>query len=350
MTTPTCPPTAGRLRLPEPSFEHILRMTDQRGMFEHADGTAPRVECGYCLDDVARALVVVCREPEPEPALARLAGRYLSFVSRAQAPDGRCHNRLDRYGHWEDQPSAGDWWGRALWGLGTAVARGPSRWIRQTALARFEISVGQRSPDPHPMAFAALGAAEVLSVDPGHRGALGLLSANAALVGRISLASAWPWPQSRLRYASAAIAEGLMASGAGLGDDAVLADGLALLAWLLDVETVDGHLSVTPVGGWAQGEARATFDQQPIEAAALADACARAFALTGDPRWEIGLDRAVGWFLGDNDCRLPLYDLASGGGYDALTPGGRNTNQGAESTLALVAALQHGRGLPVPVR
>jgi hypothetical protein len=347
VTTPTVPLAAGRLPLPEPSFEHIVRMTDQYGMFEHADGVAPRVECGYCLDDVARALVVVCREPAPTPVLCRLAGRYLANVGNAQAPDGRCHNRLDRHGQWEDQPGIGDWWGRALWGLGTAAARGPSRWIRQSALTRFEISVGQRSPDPHAMAFAALGAAEVLDVHPGHRGALGILSANAALLGRITVDSGWPWPQPRLSYASAAIAEGLIAAGAGLGDDAVLADGLALLAWLLDIETGDGHLSVTAVGGWAPGESRVPFDQQPIEAAALADACARAFALTGEPRWESGLRRAVGWFLGDNDCRLPLYDPASGGGYDALTPGGRNTNQGAESTLALTAALQHGRRLPL---
>jgi hypothetical protein len=325
-----------------PSFEHVLRLTDEQGMFEHADGTTPRRDRGYCLDDVARALVVVCRQRPATSTLDRLAAHYLSFVRRAQATDGRCHNRLDRHGQWEDQPNTGDWWGRALWGLGTAAARGPHS-IRYTALQGFDLSVSQRSPYLHAMAFATLGAAEVSAVRPRHDGALRLMCDFAALAGRARTASAWPWPLARLTYANAAIAEALIAAGEALGDNAVLADGLALLGWLLDVETSADHLSVTPVGGWGPTEHRATFDQQPVEAAALADACARALALTGDELWAGGLARAIGWFHGDNDGGIALYDPESGGGFDGLTPRGRNTNQGAESTLALIATLQHGQ-------
>jgi len=131
---------------------------------------------------------------------------------------------------------------------------------------------------------------------------------------------------------------------AALADPAAMRYGLSLLDWLLDVETGDtGHLSVTAVGGWGPGEQRARFDQQPIEVAALADACARAWALTGEQRWSDGLQRAIGWFRGDNDSGARLYDPVSGGGFDALTPAGRNTNQGAESTLAMVATLQYGQ-------
>ncbi len=328
--------------VPEPPFEHVLRLTDERGIFEHADGVAPRLECGYCLDDVARALVVVCRQRPVTPDLERLAARYFRFVRLAQAPDGRFHNRLDRLGRWEDRPGTGDWWGRALWGLGTAAARCPQRWIRKAAVTRFDLSASRRSPYLHSMAFAALGAAEMLTAQPGHRPALDLLAATASLVGRPDFDQPWPWPQPRLTYANAAIAEALIAAGWGLDDERVLADGLGLLGWLLDIETVAGHLSVTPVGGWGPGEQRSVFDQQPIEAAALADACSRALELTGDERWAIGLDRAVGWFLGDNDCQVALYDADTGGGFDALTPQGRNTNRGAESTLAMVSTLQHG--------
>jgi hypothetical protein len=325
----------------EPPFAHILRMTDQRGIFEHADGVVPRYECGYCLDDVARALIVVCRQRPVTPTLETLVARYFRFVVRAQAPDGRCHNRLDRLGRWEDRPGTGDWWGRALWGLGTAAARAPHADIRDAALARFDISAARRSPHLHSMAFAALGAAEVLAVHREHRPAIDLLTATVALAGRPDFSSEWPWPLPRLSYANAAIAEALIAAGCGLADDEVLADGLGLLRWLLDLETVDDHLSVTPVGGWGPGEPRAAFDQQPIEVAALADACSRAYEVTGDDRWADGLERAIGWFLGDNDSGVALYDPTTGGGCDALTPDGRNTNQGAESTLAMVSTLQH---------
>jgi hypothetical protein len=37
-----------------------------------------------------------------------------------------------------------------------------------------------------------------------------------------------------------------------------------------------------------------------------------------------------------------MWDPATGGGYDGLTPTGPNLNQGAESTLALISTLQHG--------
>jgi hypothetical protein len=340
------------VRFPEPSYAHLIRLTDAKGIFEHAEGTTPRRDGGYCLDDVARALLVVCRQRPAQPELDQLATGYLSFVLRAMAPDGRCHNRLDRDGRWEDQPDTGDWWGRALWGLGTAAARGATS-IRTTAAKAFGRAAMQRSPHLHAMAFATLGAADMLAVDPDHNIARELMVDLVTMVGPAPAAGrkagqVWPWPLPRLTYADAAIAEALIAAGTALSDEAVTAHGLALLDWLLATQTVNGRLSVTPVGGWGPGELRARFDQQPIEAAALADACARAFTCTGEQRWTDGLQRAVSWFLGDNDAGVALYDPASGGGYDALTPHGCNTNQGAESTLALISVLQHARRISAP--
>jgi hypothetical protein len=113
------------------------------------------------------------------------------------------------------------------------------------------------------------------------------------------------------------------------------------LAWLLDHETNDGHLSVTPAGGSDPWDLRPAFDQQPIEVAALADACARAADYVKDDRWSAGLKGAVAWFLGDNDAHTPMFDPDSGGGYDGLSAEGPNLNQGTESTLALISTLQH---------
>ena len=68
----------------------------------------------------------------------------------------------------------------------------------------------------------------------------------------------------------------------------------------------------------------------------MADACARALAVTGDGEWQRGIDLAIGWFAGDNDVGAVMWDVDTGGGYDGLTPTGPNLNQGAESTLALI--------------
>ena len=331
---------------PEPSFAHLVRLSDDTGLFEHARGSVPLRNHGYCVDDVARGLMVICREPMPSAPLIELAERYLAFLMHAQAPDGTFHNRFSYDRRWTDRPDTGDWWGRAVSGLGTAVARAPAQWMRHDAFASFDRASHHRSRWPRAMAFAGLGAAEVLGAIPDHNGARQLLADAVITVGRGDGDPAWPWPEPRLAYANAALAEVHLAAGQLLHDERATDTGLRLLAWLLETETHEGHLSTTPVGGWARGEPRPGFDQQPIEAAAIADACVRALAMTGQQRWGEGVRLAVGWFLGDNDSKLELMDQETGGGSDGLGPTGCSENQGAESTLALLSTLQHGRNVP----
>ena len=325
-------------------MRHLLSLSDEVGLLEHACGAAPRLEHGYCVDDAARAVVLLCREPSPSAAVAALAARHTVFLLRAQGPDGGFRNRLGYDGYWQDEPGSGDWWGRALWGLGTAAVCGRD-WIRDAALSCFAHGAALRSPHVRAMAFAALGAAQVLKAHPVHRPARELLADAAAAIGPDGLDSAWPWPQERLHYANAVLPEVLISAGHLLCDKATQERGLRLLGWLLKSESVAGHLSPTPVGGRSPGDGRPGFDQQPIEIAVLADACATAFAISADVRWARGVRRAVAWFDGENDARAPMRDPATGGGYDGLTATGPNWNQGAESTLALLSTFQHHRRL-----
>jgi hypothetical protein len=333
-----------------PNFAHLHRLADDVGVLEHAIGATPRRAHGYCLDDVARALVVLCREPDlgtgsADTGLTRLLERCLAFTVHAQDADGRFHNRLGYDRRWADRPGLGDWWGRALWGLGTAAARCPVPSIAATALRCFEAGARHRPPSVRSTAFAALGAAEVLHARPGHELGAALLADAAAMMVRPPPGAAWCWPEHRLHYANAVLPDVLIAAGDAAGDGDLLAAGLAQLDWLLTTETRDGHLSPTPVGGRGPDDPRPGFDQQPIEAAAIADACARAFVVTGARHWADGCRRATGWFLGDNDLGIPLRNAATGGGHDGLQDGRRNDNQGAESTLALISTLQHDRAL-----
>ncbi|CCH15726.1 hypothetical protein [Micromonospora lupini] len=328
---------------PAPSFAHLARLSDDTGLFEHARHAIVRREHGYCTDDVARGLVVLCREPEPTAELLRLAERYLAFLTHAQDAAGAFHNRLGHDRRWTDEPGLGDWWGRALWGLGTAVARSPAAWVREEGLVAFSRGATRRSPAPHAMAFAGLGAAEVLRRHPGHVAAAALLADAASAVGAPDTDARWPWPQQRLTYANAALAEVVIVASQLRHGGPPLDEGLRMLAWLRDVQLRDGRLSVVPAAGWRRGAVRFHHDQQPIEVAALADACATAATVSGDPAWDDGVRQAIGWFLGDNDLGTPMWDPGTGGGYDGLTAHGPNLNQGAESTLALIATLQHAR-------
>lgn len=329
---------------PVPSFAHLARLTDDTGLFEHARHAIPRRRHGYCTDDVARGLVVTCREPDPTATVLRLAECYLAFLTHAQDDDGAFRNRLGYDRRWTDQPGLGDWWGRALWGLGTAATRAPVPWVREEALVAFTLGATRRSPFPHAMAFAGLGAAEVLRGHPDHRAATALLADAATVVGIPDGSSDWPWPSPALSYANAALAEVVIAAGQLSDNGALLTAGLRMLTWLREIQLRHGRLSVIAVGGWRRHAPRLRHDQQPIEVAALADACATAAAATGDAGWDVGVRQAIDWFLGDNDVGTEMWDPATGGGYDGLTPRGPNLNQGAESTLALISTLQHGRG------
>ena len=319
-------------------FAHLEQMSDHRGLFEHAEFDEPRVEHGYCTDDNARLLAVTSCEPD-EGVARRLGRSALGFVIDAQDRDGRIRNRMDPRGHWTDRAGTDDCWGRAVGALGQVVAGHAHLSARRLAADAFDRAVIHRSPWRRSMAFAAIGAAEVLAVVPDHAEARALLSDSldgfeSPPVGQ------WPWPEARLTYANATLAEAVIAAGAALGRDDDLARGLAMLTWLLEHDTRDGHLSVTGVGGSGPADGGPQFDQQPIEVAAMAEACWRAHALTGDRAFARGVAAAAGWFAGENDAGLVMYDERTGGGYDGLGPDSVNLNQGAESTLALVATMQ----------
>ncbi len=332
-----------------PSFDHILSISNDIGTFEHADHVAARRSHGYCTDDVARVLIVVSREPNPTEAVRDLGRTSFRFVAEAQGADGRVRNRRTARGRWRGERGVDDCWGRSVWAFGTAVRHAPDDATRQRSLALFDKGAEQRSRSRRSMAFAALGAAEVLTVDVRHQRARDLLRDTVTRIGPVATTIDWPWPEPRLAYANAALPEALIAAGHFLAQPETTDDGLLLLRWLLDRETVDGHLSPTPVGGAGPDDHAPSFDQQPIEVAAMADACACAAAVTGDDTWRSGVELAIRWFDGDNDAQTLMWDPDTGGGYDGLQTTCPNLNQGAESTLALISTFQHARLFPSAV-
>jgi hypothetical protein len=326
---------------PAPVFDHLLRLTDRRGTFEHAQLAEPRPEHGYCTDDVARVLVVATRQPDTEGPVNGLAGVAVRFLNEAQTYAGPCRNRMNNTGHWTDEPSTGDHWGRCIWGLGTAAAHSDVSLVGRLAVIQLERAAHARSKSPRAMAFAALGAAELLAVDPDHHAARQLITDYAASVPAANNDPTWPWPEPRLTYANAVLAEAMIAAGVTLDDSTLRQRGLDLLGWLVEIETADGHLSPTPVAGRGPEDASPAFDQQPIEVSTLADACARAAVVDAGAIWPDTVRAAAAWFMGDNDAGQVMWDPETGGGYDGLHADGVNGNQGAESTLAVISTLQH---------
>ncbi|WP_216842582.1 glycosyltransferase [Arthrobacter sp. NEB 688] len=327
-------------------YLHLTRMTTRLGLYEHALGAQPRPEHGYCVDDAARALVVTSRDPDGGDAAAALGGVYLTMLLHAVTPDGRMHNRRTSHGEWSDTAGTGDHWGRAVWALGVAAARGHGSTAGRRALAGARIAMRARSRWPRSMAYAALGAAALLHaerpcVDDDVRDSAERLlrDARTVLVGSCCT-TAWDWPEERLTYANAVIPEAMLVIAANSSNAVGAGAALDLLAWLVRQQLVDGHLSVVPSGGRSLDAVGPGFAQQPIEVAALTEAAWRAFLVTRDKGWIEIVRECRGWFEGRNDLSLPMRDEETGAGYDGLERHGVNLNQGAESTLAWLSTLQ----------
>ena len=319
-----------------PRLDHLLALMGDLGIFEHADHATPRRHLGYTTDDNARALVVFGDAAVPGSTVGAAFERCLRMVIAGRVPGG-WRNRLACNGRWVGRGSD-DCAGRALWGLGHASQRAPHPAWREMAARAFVAGAGFRSPHVRASVFAVLGAVEVLSDPVTSRAGESLLATSAGALP-LPRPGTWRWPEDRLTYANARLPEALIAAGEALVSHSLLDAGLELLDWLVRWEEGTHGFSFTPVGGRGPADRRPGFDQQPIEAWAMADACARASKVTGEAQWGDRLTAAVAWLRGANDVGVPLYDPQTGAGHDGLTPWGVNRNQGAESTLSAVATL-----------
>jgi len=325
--------------VPPPSFGHIRALTGRWGIWEHARYSAPRREHGFCTDDNARALVVVLRQSAIDDTAEDLAASYMRFVTDARTSLGHFHNRRDATGTWTDEVGSDDCQGRAWWGLGTAALLAPDQAMRDVAADAFETSACFESPHLRANAYAALGAAELVRSARRSRSAFDLLDRTSEVIAD-SAGTMIPWPEVRLTYDNARIPEALITAGSVLMDRRRLSMGVRLLEWLVGVESDGSHFSFAPVGGREPGGRRREFDQQPLEAWAMADASYRAWLATGDDKWRGRAMHAAAWLVGLNDNGTVLYDEATGGTRDGLMIASANENRGAESTIAGVGALQ----------
>lgn len=325
--------------IPDPSFAHLIALAEPDGLARRRVSSDHRDR----IEDAAGALVAVCRERTPPAALVELARTSFRLLADAQGIDGTVRSERTARGRWRGGRHPGDAWARSVWAFATAAGSGPDAWMREAGRAHARRGLAARSTSARSMAIAALGAAELVAVDRHHPPARALLVDAVALIGPRRDDPTWPWPSDRIDAMPAVVPDALLAAGAVLGRTELVDDGLALLGWLVDRETASGHLSPTPAGGRARIDPVGGFDQRPVDVAALAAACARAAALTGDRRWIATLEQSWRWFAGANDLDVPLWDADTGACAGRLTPTGPSSDHDAGSTLALVSTLQCGR-------
>jgi len=335
--------------LPTLKLDHLLRMTDATGIFQHAIFSVPNFSEGHCTDDNARAfiLAVLLDELEEEPAVRPLATTYAAFLCHAfDRKTKRFHNHLSFDRRWLDEQGSEDCHARAIWALGLGVGRSPYRTFQVLAGQLFAeaLPAVTEFTSPRAWAFSLIGIHEYLRRLSGDRlvnQTREMLTARLMALFDKASQPDWPWFEDELTYDNAKLAHALILSGRATGQQNVYERGLQALRWLAGVQTSEnGHFR--PIGSngfYRRGGTRANFDQQPIEAHAMVSACLEAYRASSDAWWYEQAQHAFDWFLGWNDLGLELYASNTGGCRDALHVDRVNGNQGAESTLAFLLSL-----------
>lgn len=348
------------MELPDLDLRHLHAMTDDTGMLQHAAFDVPRYEDGYCIDDNARALLLVTMleaAGSADPAeLGALSTRYLAFVRHAfDRPSGRFRNFLSYSREWMEPCGSEDSHGRTLWALGAVVGRNahPGRLSLAGDLFQAALPAATTFSSPRAWAYTLLGIDEYMHA---FRGDSGIEAVRRELTIRLfellerSSGHDWPWFEDAVTYCNARMPQALIAAGSRMRRPDIVDAGLRSLEWLVSVQvSEDGHFAAIGTNGFYQrGDLPAAFDQQPVEACATASACLQAYRVTRDPRWLDRGRRAFNWFLGRNHLELWPYDASTGGCRDGLHHDRLNLNQGAESTLSFLMALHEMRaGEPI---
>lgn len=352
--------------LPPLRLDHILRMSDSTGIFQHAHYNVPDFHEGYCTDDNARAFILCNLLEElggkpPGQDLDGLATSYLAFLSAAvNRETGRFRNFMSHGRQWLEEAGSEDSHGRALWALGNGAGRSRNEGRRRLSAQLFEraLPVVETFVSPRAWAFTLLGIHEYLRWYPDSVAAKSTREVLTGLLVRLwknCATETWPWFESSATYDNARLCQALILSGRWMPNPEALEIGLKSLRWLASIQkTQAGHFR--PIGSngfYVRDGARADYDQQPVEAQAMVAACLEAYHATQDPDWPREAQRAFEWFLGRNDLGLSLYDSTTGGCCDGLHDDRVNENQGAESSLAFHLALAEmnyaGHPLPSPL-
>jgi hypothetical protein len=330
------------LILPPFSLDHIKRLTDDTGIIQHAKFGIPNLKEGYCLDDNARALLMVLmayRQKKNVLAL-ELSPIYLSYIHYMQNKNGTFRNFLSFNRNFLDKVGSEDSYGRTIWALGYLLANSPNDAYYQTGkLIFFNASpYFEKLKSIRGIANSIVGISYYLRRNPNDDSMterLSNLSNKLIKYYEETSSNDWRWFEPLLAYDNGILPLALLHSAEILRDDKITETALESMDFLSKITLKDGYLSIIGNEKWYKKDGeRSMFAQQPVDALAMILMYHQAFNLTKDKEYLTKLFTCFMWFLGENDLRMSLFDFETKGCCDGFENYGVNRNQGAESSLA----------------
>jgi glycosyltransferase involved in cell wall biosynthesis len=336
--------------LPDVKLDHLRRLTDSTGIFQHAIFSIPNRTEGYTTDDNSRALIVTLKYWNlfKDYSVLPLIDIYLSFLLFAYDSKNRVVNNYLSYDKkWQENNDSEDSYGRFFWALGKIVSEFPDENLSglATQLLHQALGFADSFRSPRAWAFTIIALIDYLRAFPGDINAKNLkskLGEKLLSAFKENSSDDWLWCEDIVTYENGRLPQALIALGANTDSEEMKMWGLKALNWLLELQTDSekGHLSLVGNSGWLKrGGKKANFDQQPVESAALIDACYEAYKTTGEREFLERIKWCYNWFLGDNDINETLYNFKTGGCRDGIHSSRLNLNEGSESLLSWLSAL-----------
>ena len=325
-------------------FRHILHLTDDTGILEHALGQIPRRKEGYSTDDQARALWMclewldLASDDAEIRTLERLIDIYMSFLLWVQQDNGHFHNNIAYDRTKEAEQPSDDCLGRCLWASALAYVRLQDKERRAAADSILTRALTQlqhlRSPRGWAYALAALSLLIRNRVPRDFRDEVRMLARKLIDSYRKHADRQWKWFEPIVAYSNGLLPWGLLCAYEAIRDRQALDTAIESLDFLIDL-SMNEQGQIRPVGnrGWCTRESRALWDQQPVDVLKLCLAASKAADITGEGRYEEIAVRCREWFYGANDAGISMVS-AEGGCYDGIGETGVNLNQGAEAAIS----------------
>lgn len=342
------PVTSVHAMLATPGLLGFKAMVDGTGILQHSHGPVPNRAHGYCVDDNARALMLMNHmNTRAEPDMYQRTLTFCAFIQDSYNPESRRFRNFMHYDrHWLEDVGSEDSNGRTLWSLGHTARFNADHDIKWWATDLFDrvSAMTEEFDSPRAHAFAALGAADLLQAHPDHIEAKRIVEQTGEMLFQLLKASSrpdWVWFETVLAYDNPRLPEALMKAGRICGQDNWVETGIDALRWV-NSQQVSERRMFRPIGseGFGRHHDFLPFDQQPLEAWSAIDACVAANEISPDREWLAHAELAMSWFHGNNDRHQPLVDFVTGSCRDGITPLGINKNRGAESILAFQLAYQ----------
>lgn len=322
-----------------PPLTHLKRLTTKLGLIQHADLEVPDPSHGYSLDDNARAIIatLIYYRSFGDQSVLKLLEIYFDYIKRVEKDGGSFHNFLSFTEQILDSEGSEDSIGRTIWALGEITRDCPVETIQTEATAMLKRANIHRHLDhPHvrTKAYILLGLLAAGQLEEAALWANKLVE-----IYQQNSSPDWQWFENYLSYVNAVLPYALAEAGRALNNNSYTEIASISFNWLDSVSRTDGHPAPIGQNGWyfKDGQ-KADYDQQPVDAAKMILAATSLFTATNK---EIYLNKALewmSWYDGHNSQNVSVINPNTNGVYDAVTPGGVNKNQGAESTVSYILA------------